>query len=663
MATHLLDNLNPPQIQAVTAADGPVMILAGAGSGKTRVLTRRLAWLLSEQGIEPHEILAVTFTNKAAREMRDRVVQLIQRDDEWSKRLWIGTFHGMGARILRQNAERIGYTSNFLILDAADQERLIRRLTEELEFEHTYWTPKRLGNTFSRWKDAGLSPTDITEEHIRYSQDLVRVTGIFIRYQDELRKSNCMDFGDLLVQCLKLWQQYPECLDRYRYSFRHVLVDEYQDTNKVQYDWMRALASHHGNLCVVGDDDQSIYSWRGARIGNILDFENDFPNTQMIRLEQNYRSTGNILKAASQLIDHNNGRMGKTLWTDGPVGSRIVRYVAEDGMDEARFVASEIGRILGGVGSLGRVAVLVRAAHQTRLIEEALNHHRLPYRVVGGLKFMERAEIKDAVAYLRLAYSHLDDLAFERIINTPKRKLGEKALAIIFDSAQEIDGSFFAGARLVVAENRMAKGAMAPLAAFVALIEQATRHLDAGWMPGEVLQFLLTESGYQEFARTGERGAEKLENIEELMKLLSHETDLTGFLERVVLDADPADESRTVVDGVVISTLHAAKGLEFPVVFLVGMEEGLLPHKLALDENPAGVEEERRLAYVGMTRAKERLYLSHARQRYTYNRNEPALPSRFLRELPEEIIEIRGLRVASRHGLTGFSSRGRFPGR
>ncbi|MBF0134396.1 MAG: UvrD-helicase domain-containing protein [Magnetococcales bacterium] len=664
MSSDLLDQLNPPQTAAVTAADGPVMILAGAGSGKTRVLTRRLAWLIVEHGISPEEILAVTFTNKAAREMRERVAQWIAMDPQTSRRLWVGTFHGMGARILRQNADKIGFTSDFLILDASDQERIIRKQTEELQFSDVYWTPKRLANTFSRWKDAGLGPEEITEEHLRNPRDRTRISSLFAKYQEGLRKTNCMDFGDLLVNCLRLWRNHPETLDRYRFRFRHILVDEYQDTNQVQYDWMRALASHHGNLCVVGDDDQSIYSWRGARLDNILNFEKDFPNTQIIRLEQNYRSTGNILKAASRLIDHNQGRMGKTLWTDSPDGPKLVRYTAEDGEDEARFVAAEIARGFGVGGSCNQAAILVRAAHQTRIIEEALNRQRIPYRVVGGLRFMERAEIKDAIAYLRLAHSQVDDLAFERIINTPKRKLGDKALATIQMAAQEADASLFAGAKTVIEENRLGKATMAPLVAFVTLIEKASSELDAGFLVGEVLDRLLEGSGYRDFLQAGERGEEKIENLDELRSFLRQETDITGFLERATLDSDPADEAKSATEGVVISTLHAAKGLEFPLVFLVGMEEGLLPHKLALDGgDTAGLEEERRLTYVGMTRAKEKLYLCHARRRFMYNHYEPALPSRFLKELPDEVVEINGLRVSTRLGTGGFSSRSRFPRR
>ncbi|HIJ83133.1 MAG: DNA helicase II [Magnetococcales bacterium] len=659
----LLKDLNPPQTEAVTAAAGPIMILAGAGSGKTRVLTRRLAWLLAKQGVLPNEILAVTFTNKAAKEMRERITQLINMDPETSRRLWIGTFHGMSARILRQNAEKIGFNPDFMILDASDQERTIRKIAEEIEFNNVYWTPKRLATTFSRWKDGGLGPEDITEEHVRFSQDVTRISQIFSMYQGVLLKTNCMDFGDLLVHCLRLWRQYPEILDRYRMSFRHILVDEYQDTNKVQYDWMRALASHHGNLCVVGDDDQSIYSWRGARLENILNFEKDFPNTKIVRLEQNYRSTGNILKAASQLIDHNHGRMGKTLWTDGPSGPKLIRYVAEDGEDEARFVATEIVRNLGSGGSFSQAAILVRASHQTRILEEALNRQRIPYQVVGGLRFVERAEIKDAVAYLRLAHSQLDNLAFERIINTPKRKLGDKALATIESCARETGDSLFVGAKTVIAENRLGKATLAPLADFVVLIEKAAAELDAGLLPGEVMEHLLDESGYRVFLNAGDRGDEKNENLTELIAFLRQETDVTGFLERVSLDADLTHESKVLTDHVVLSTLHAAKGLEFPLVFLVGMEEGLLPHKLALKDDPTGLEEERRLTYVGMTRAKERLYLSHAKRRFTYDRHESTQPSRFLGELPEDVMELKGLRVGTHAGIGGFHSRGRFPRR
>lgn len=659
----ILNNLNPPQREAVTARGGAVMVLAGAGSGKTRVLTRRLAHLLTADGLSPAEILAVTFTNKAAREMRDRVVELLNMDPVSGRSLWIGTFHGMGARILRLHADKLGYESSFVILDSADQERLIKKLLEGLHFQHAYWTPKRLGNAFSRWKDDGLGPDDLTVDHIRFPGDRERVRAVFTHYQAELRRTNSMDFGDLLFNCLTLWKKFPQVLEGFRQRFVHVLVDEYQDTNRVQYDWMKSIAAGHGNLCVVGDDDQSIYSWRGARLDNILRFEEDFPKAQVIRLEQNYRSTGNILKAASQLIHHNTGRMEKTLWTEGESGPQLVRFTAEDGMDEGRFVAQEIFNLCHG--RFGQAAVLVRASWQTRVIEESLSREAIPYRVVGGLRFMDRAEIKDAVAYLRLAHSSRDDLAFERIINVPKRKIGPSALAAIGDAAigdatkGGVPIPLLDGARRLVAENRLGPAIRTKLADFIEMIDEAHARLFDGEHPETVLDFLLERSGYSESLDKTEREEDKRDNLKELRSYLVQGPDLADFLERAALDADPGGEQNRALDEdrVVISTLHSAKGLEFPFVFLVGLEENLMPHKLAVEGGEASLEEERRLLYVGMTRARERLYLSHARRRLMFNRFEPALPSRFLQELPTETIETRGLRVSVRSG-TGFARPG-----
>ncbi|MBF0449128.1 MAG: UvrD-helicase domain-containing protein [Magnetococcales bacterium] len=648
----ILSNLNAPQRQAVTARGGALMVLAGAGSGKTRVLTRRLAHLLKEDALSPAEILAVTFTNKAAREMRERVVDILGLDPITARSLWIGTFHGMGARILRLHADKLGFDSNFIILDTSEQERMIKKLLETLHFQHIFWTPKRLANSFSRWKDDGFGPNDLTAEHIRFPGDREKVRHVFNHYQDELRRTNCMDFGDLLVNCLILWQKFPETLESFRSRFIHVLVDEYQDTNRVQYDWMKQIASGHGNLCVVGDDDQSIYSWRGARLDNILRFEEDFPNAQTVRLEQNYRSTGNILKAAAQLINHNTGRMEKTLWTEDESGAQLVRYTAEDGTDEARFVAQEIFRNCGD-GRFGRAAVLVRASRQTRAIEEALDRERIPYRVVGGLRFMDRAEIKDAIAYMRLAYSARDDLAFERIINVPKRKIGPSALAAIQEAASESQGSMLDGARRIIDEKRLGPAIRAQLTHFIALIDDAHNRLHQEEHPETILDLLLDQSGYNTALENTEREEDKRDNLKELRAYLVQESDLIGFLERAALDSDPGDEAKQIEqDKVVISTLHSAKGLEFPIVFLVGLEENLIPHKLAVDEGEAGLEEERRLMYVGMTRAREKLYLSHARRRLMYNRFEPALPSRFLKELPAETIEKRGLRVSVSSGAS-----------
>ena len=655
----LLDNLNKPQSAAVSMGSGAIMVLAGAGSGKTRVLTRRLAYLLREGGIAPERILAVTFTNKAAREMRERVTELLHIDASVSHRFWIGTFHGIGARMLRQYAAYLGYSADFTILDSDEQARVIKKLAVQLDFEHTYWTHKRLAGSFSRWKDDGLRPEDIGKEQVRYASDLVQVSNFFTHYQAELLRLNAMDFGDLLANCLLLWKNHPEVLDDYRGRFIHVLVDEYQDTNKVQYDWMKLLASSHGNLCVVGDDDQSIYSWRGARLDNILRFKEDFPAAQVLRLEQNYRSSANILRAASQLISHNSGRMIKTLWTEGEAGSRLQYYLAEDGADEARFVAAEVASLCKD-GGFGRVAVLVRTSHQTRVLEEAMNYRSIPYKVVGGLRFMDRAEIRDAVAYLRLTYLSRDDLAFERVFNTPRRKLGPSALISIQEAANRQGLSLLEGARQVIAEGLLGPAACRNLGSFVQVIDSG-RQLSASVPAEAVLEHLLEHSGYNESMVGGEREEDRRENLKELHAFLAQTGDLVQFLEQFALDSDPPRPGEKVDDErVVISTLHSAKGLEFPVVFLVGLEEGLLPHKMATGPEGSGLEEERRLLYVGMTRARETLYLCHARRRMIFNRFEPAIVSRFLREIPADVLETRGLKVSVRRPFSrsrGFTRR------
>ncbi|MBF0192805.1 MAG: UvrD-helicase domain-containing protein [Magnetococcales bacterium] len=646
-----LADLNVPQQQAVMASEGALMVLAGAGSGKTRVLTRRLARLLHQGEAGLGEILAVTFTNKAALEMRERVADLLNLDEESTRRLWIGTFHGMGARMLRANAEVLGFDPNFTILDTGEQQRLIKRLSEQKGFLDPYWSPKRLAMSIGRWKDDGLGPDDLGETRLKASRDLMRISGFYTDYQDELRRLNAMDFGDLLSNCLKLWDRAPEILLGYQKRFRHLLVDEYQDANKVQYDWMRRLAVG-GALCVVGDDDQLIYSWRGARLENILKFEEDFPDARVIRLEQNYRSTGNILKASGGLIDHNKGRKGKTLWTTGAEGALLETYVAEDGEDEARHVTREILRQVA-VRPLHDMAVLVRTSSQTRLFEQAFHEFNLPYRVSGGLRFMDRAEIKDAVCYLRLAHSFRDDLACERIINVPSRKLGPKALEEIQAAAVEVGGSWLDGARLVVARGGLGPTALVKLRGFVQLMDEAHAMLEVVH-PVEVLDKLLDDSGYMEAVELDERRHDIRENLRELRVFLSQVDDLGGFLERASLESDPPGSERRDdgVSRVVISTLHAAKGLEFPVVFLVGLEEGLLPHKMAVEEGgAAAVEEERRLTYVGMTRAKEKLFLSHARMRRTYQRLEPAMASRFLKEIPAETVKKRETVMTARRGV------------
>ncbi|MBF0628832.1 MAG: UvrD-helicase domain-containing protein [Magnetococcales bacterium] len=646
-----LDHLNEPQQQAVMASEPALMVLAGAGSGKTRVLTRRLARLLHQGEAGIGEILAVTFTNKAALEMRERVAALLNLDESNARRLWIGTFHGMGARLLRTHAEVLGFDANFTILDSSDQQRLIKRLSEQKEFIDPYWSPKRLASSISRWKDDGLGPDDLGQTRMKASRDLLRISEFYQSYQDELRRLNAMDFGDLLSNCLKLWDRAPEVLALYQNRFRHLLVDEYQDANKVQYDWMRRLAVG-GALCVVGDDDQLIYSWRGARLDNILKFEEDFPDARVIRLEQNYRSSANILKASGGLIDHNVGRKGKTLWTTGEAGAPLEVYVAEDGEDEARHVTRQILRLVPDKG-FHEMAVLVRTSSQTRLFEQAFHDQNVPYRVSGGLRFMDRAEIKDAVCYLRLAHSFRDDLAFERIINVPSRKLGPKALEEIQAAARGAGGSLLEGARLVLGQKGLGPAALVQLQKFVQLMDEAHALLEVAH-PVEALDKLLEESGYREAVDLDERRNDMRENLRELRIFLSQVDDLAGFLERAALESDPPGTERRDdgVSRVVISTLHAAKGLEFPVVFLVGLEEGLLPHKMAVDEGgAAAVEEERRLTYVGMTRAKEKLFLSHARMRRMYQRLEPAIASRFLKEIPADTVKKRETVITARRGV------------
>ncbi|MBF0161885.1 MAG: UvrD-helicase domain-containing protein [Magnetococcales bacterium] len=651
---HLLEALNPPQRVAVLAQQGAVMVLAGAGSGKTRVLTRRLAHLLQSGAVAPERVLAVTFTNKAAREMRDRVTELLHLEAEAVQRLWIGTFHGMGARILRQYAGYLHYNNDFLIFDGDEQLQIIKKLVVRQGFEHLYWTPKRLAGSFSRWKEEGLQATDIGSKQIQREADRSAVVALMLEYQAELRRLNGMDFADLLANCLTLWQEHPEVLESFQQRFVHILVDEYQDTNRVQYEWIRLLAAVHGNICVVGDDDQSIYSWRGARLDNMLRFKENFPDVQVIRLEQNYRSTGNILRAASALIDHNIERMGKTLWTQGDAGARVQRYVAEDGADEARFVAAEAARLCAD-GDFARVAVLVRTAYQTRVLEEALHRQDLPYQIVGGLRFMDRAEVRDAVAYLRLVYISQDDVAFERVLNVPSRKLGPATLAAIQKQASQQGISLLEGARQLVGTSLLGPAARKSLAEFVTVID-AGRLLARSVSAEEVLQHVLESSGYWESLTGAEREEEKRENIRELQSFLVQTSDLTTFLEQAALESDPprAGQERES-NRLVVSTLHAAKGLEFRVVFLVGLEEGLLPHKLAMDEG--GVEEERRLLYVGMTRAKERLYLCHARRRLMMNRWEQSMASRFLKEMPADVVESRGMQIAVRKPFSQWGRR------
>ncbi len=629
--------LNEEQRAAVAATDGPVLVLAGAGTGKTRVLTTRLAHILHQRKAFPSEILAVTFTNKAAREMIERVSQLIGRPAEG---LWLGTFHAMAARILRRHAELVGLKPDFTILDSDDQVRLLKQLVRAADIDEKRWPARTLSIIIQRWKDRGLGPEKVaTADGAEFANG--KAPELYRQYQERLRAVNAADFGDLLMHNLTIFTAEPDVLAEYERRFKYVLVDEYQDTNVAQYLWLRLLARARHNICCVGDDDQSIYGWRGAEVGNILRFEEDFPGAKVIRLERNYRSTGHILGAASGLIAHNTGRLGKTLWTEDADGEPVAVTGCWDGDEEARIVGETIEDLQRKGESIERMAILVRAGFQTRAFEERFVAIDLPYRVIGGLRFYERQEIRDAVAYLRVLANPDDDLAFERIVNVPRRGLGDATLQLIHRLARASDCSLHAAAEVLVETDELKpkpRGALAGLlkqfAAWRALAEEAPH-----W---DVLDTLLTESGYVEMWKKDKtpQAPGRLENLEELTGALEEFESLGEFLEHVslVMDRDEGQGEEMVN----LMTLHGAKGLEFDTVFLPGWEEGLFPHQLALDESGAeGLEEERRLAYVGLTRARKRAHILSAANRHVHNQWVSALPSRFIDELPEDHSEAR----------------------
>ncbi len=626
-----LAGLNDSQSQAVQAIDGPVLVLAGAGTGKTRVLTTRLAHILMQRKARPWEILAVTFTNKAAREMKERVGRLVGTPVEgW----WVGTFHATGARILRANAELVGRKPNFTILDADDQVRLIKQHLEAQEIDEKRWPPRVVSGQIQRWKDRGLMPDKVPEDEAAALCD-GRGHELYTAYQARLEALNAVDFGDLLMLCLELFQREPEVLAKYQNQFRYIMVDEYQDTNVAQYLWLRLLAQAHRNVCCVGDDDQSIYSWRGAEVGNILRFEKDFPGATVVRLERNYRSTSHILAAASGLIAHNDGRLGKTLWTEANDGDPVVVRGVWDGDEEARVVGDEIERLHQSGHALNGIAVLVRAGFQTREFEERLITLGLPYRVVGGPRFYERQEIRDAIAYLRVIAQPADDLAFERIVNVPKRGLGQTTLQTIHAHARAGGLSLGAAAGDLTDTDELKPRARTTLRALLDDFERwralvsVTDHTD-------LVKTVLDESGYTDMWRESKapEAPGRLENLKEMVVALGDFDNLAGFLEHVSLVME--NEESTSEDKVSLMTLHSAKGLEFDTVFLPGWEEGLFPHQRALDEGGvAALEEERRLAYVGLTRAKQRAAVSFAANRRVYGQWQTAIPSRFVDELPE----------------------------
>jgi DNA helicase-2/ATP-dependent DNA helicase PcrA len=631
-----LAGLNAPQREAVLTTEGPVLVLAGAGTGKTAALTARLAHLIATRKAWPSQILAVTFTNKAAREMRERVSAITGGAVEGMP--WLGTFHATGAKMLRSHAELVGLQSNFTILDTDDQLRLMKQLISASNLDEKRWPARQLAGVIDQWKNRGLTPAQISAAD---SEAFANGRGqeLYAAYQDRLRALNACDFGDLLLHMLTIFRTHADVLESYRDRFKYILVDEYQDTNASQYDWLKLLAEPRRNLCCVGDDDQSIYSWRGAEVANILRFEKDFPGAKIVRLEQNYRSTPHILAAATGLIAHNAGRLGKTLWTEVNEGDRVRVIGVWDGPEEARRIGEEMEAHMRGGGSLDDAAILVRAQFQTREFEERFIAIGLSYQIVGGFRFYERAEIRDALAYLRLIAQPADDLAFERIVNQPKRGLGDKALASIHAHARASQQPLLLAAATMLDSDELQSRARNSLARFVADIARWRQM--AGEIPHpELARILLDESGYTAMLQA-ERSAEaagRLENLAELTRAMEEYESLGAFLEHVSLVMD--NDSQAQGDRITIMTIHAAKGLEFPIIYLAGWEEGVFPSQRALDEGGlASLEEERRLAYVAITRARQKATILHAANRRIYGQWTSSIPSRFVGELPRDHIE------------------------
>jgi DNA helicase II / ATP-dependent DNA helicase PcrA len=630
-----LNGLNPEQLAAVTAPDGPLLVLAGAGTGKTRVLTTRLAHLLMTGRARPHEVLAVTFTNKAAREMVERVELLMGRS---CAGLWLGTFHSIGLRLLRAHGELVDLQANFTILDTDDQLRLLKQVVQAADLDEKRWAPRLLLGLIQRWKDRGYTPRDVPKSEVG---DFAagRSLQLYAAYQQRLSTLNACDFGDLLLHPLTILRTAPDVLARYQHRFRAILVDEYQDTNVAQYLLLRLLAQTHKNITCVGDDDQSIYSWRGAEVGNILRFEQDFPGAGVIRLERNYRSTGSILGTASGLIAKNTARHGKTLWTEDAAGVPVRIAGLWDDQEEARYIGDEIEARQRAGSSLAQMAVLVRAGFQTRAFEERFIQMGLPYRVVGGPRFYERAEIRDAVAYLRLVAQPADDLAFERIVNLPRRGIGDAAIKTLHGVARQAEMPLTQVARQMLETDELATRTRNALAGFLAMLDN-WRRAAAELPPRDLAERILDESGYTAMWQN-DKSAEapgRIDNLKELVKAIEEFETLGAFLEHVSLVMDAVGESGAEL--VSIMTLHGAKGLEFDHVFLAGWEEGLFPNQRALDEGGAkALEEERRLAYVGITRARLDCTISFASNRRIYNQWSSSVPSRFIAELPPEHIE------------------------
>ena len=659
-----LAGLNPEQRLAVETLDGPVLVLAGAGTGKTRVLTVRIAHILATGRARPSEILAVTFTNKAAREMKHRVEEIVGGVVEGMP--WLGTFHSIGVKILRRHAELVGLKTDFTILDVDDQIRLIKQLLEAENIDEKRWPARVLAMLIDGWKNRGLAPDQVPGGEVAVFAN-GKGFKLYKAYQERLKILNAADFGDLLLENIRLFREQPDVLRQYQGRFRYILVDEYQDTNVAQYLWLRLLAQRTNdaaevwpkNICCVGDDDQSIYGWRGAEVDNILRFEHDFPGAAVIRLERNYRSTGHILAAASHLIAHNEGRLGKTLRTEDELGEKVNVTGAWDSEEEARAIGEEIEQLQRGGESgekhpLNEIAILVRASFQMREFEDRFVTLGLPYRVIGGPRFYERAEIRDALAYLRLVNSPADDLAFERIVNVPKRGLGDATVQLLHDHARKRRVPMLEAARAVTATDELKPKPRGALRGLIEALDRWRNQRDS--LPHtELAEIILDESGYTEMWQK-DRSADaagRLENLKELIRSMEEFENLQGFLEHISLVMD--NEKAAEADAVNIMTLHSAKGLEFDTVFLPGWEEGLFPHQRTLDDSGrAGLEEERRLAHVGLTRARKRLKIYFATNRRMHGLWQTNIPSRFLDELPEANVQV----TEAQGGFGGFAGYG-----
>lgn len=639
--SRLLDHLNDKQRDAVAAPASDMLVLAGAGSGKTRVLVHRMAWLMEVENLAPYSILAVTFTNKAAREMRGRVEHLMGTS---LHNMWIGTFHGLAHRLLRFHYQEAGLPENFQILDSDDQYRLVRRVLKSMNLDEKHWAPKHIQWYINGNKDEGLRP-----EHIETYGDPTKqkMREIYQTYQRTCDRSGLVDFAELLLRAHELWLKNPTLLKHYQQRFKAILVDEFQDTNNIQYAWLRLLCCEQNNMMIVGDDDQSIYGWRGANVENIQHFLRDFPTAKTIRLEQNYRSTGNILKAANAVIDHNQGRLGKELWTDDSEGELISLYAGFNELDEARFIVSRIKDWCDKGNALADCAILYRNNAQSRVLEEALLQESVAYRIYGGLRFFERQEIKDALGYMRIINHPLDDAAYERIVNTPSRGIGDKTLSQIREAARATEQSMWQATLLMLNEKRLSGRAANALQTFVDMILQLQQ--DIAPLPLEQqADHVIKHSGlfamYQ--AEKGEKAQARIENLEELVSACKqfevpedaeNMTPLAAFLAHASLEAGEA-QADSHQDAVQMMTIHTAKGLEFPQVFLAGVEEGMFPSQMSHEE-PGRLEEERRLCYVGMTRAMEKLFITYAESRRLYGQDKYHTPSRFIKEIPARCIE------------------------